>query len=342
MFHKASVRLTALYLLIIMAISLFFSVSLYQLSVQEFDRGFRGPGRGAVLDRAGPQQGPLSANDRAELTVERENQFQEARSRVLRRLILTNLLILAGGGVLSYYLAKRTLEPIEEAQEAQNRFTADASHELRTPIAAMQSEIEVALMNPKLTVAQAKKQLTSNLEELARLTNLSEGLLQLATNDRKAMNKEQFLLEDLVGDAISRVLPLSEKKGTLIIPPALLTGRLQGDRSSLTEALVILLDNAIKYSPDKTEIHVTSTIQGKSVLVSVIDKGIGIKASEIPHLFERFYRADSSRSKQEIGGYGLGLSIAKNIVDSHQGDISVASKPGQGTRFTVTLPLLER
>lgn len=337
MFHKASIRLAAFYLLIIMAISLFFNLNLYQLSVQEFDRGFRRSPNGSALNRPGLQNEP-SENTREQILSERENDFQNARNRVIQRLLFTNLIILIGGGVLSYYLAKRTLQPIEEAQEAQSRFTADASHELRTPIAAMQSEIEVALMDPKLTIAQAKKQLKSNLEELSRLTALSEGLLKLANEDQKEIIYEHVSVEDIILESTNRLLPLAEKKGILIISPESITEIVHGDRQSLCEVMVILLDNAIKYSPENTEIEISCQSNAKTVVISIIDKGIGIKASEIPHLFERFYRADSARSKRNTSGYGLGLSIAKSIIDHHKGTITVQSNPGKGSTFSLQLP----
>jgi len=159
MFHKTSTKLASLYLAIMMAISLFFSLNVYQLSMQEFDRGIRRPG--PSLDQSINQYFPGNIQDR--FRENREQQYEDARAHIINRLLLINLVILVGGGFLSYYLALRTLKPIEEANEAQSRFTADASHELRTPITVIRSENEVTLMNPKLTLAQAKAQLKSNI-----------------------------------------------------------------------------------------------------------------------------------------------------------------------------------
>jgi two-component system sensor histidine kinase CiaH len=335
-FHKNSLKLAGLYLAVMMVISLFFSANVYQLSVQEFDRGLRRPGPDSAVNRL-PLDG-LDRFTRDELLQEREGQYQDAKDRILQRLILVNILILLGGGALSYYLALRTLRPIEEAHAAQSRFTADASHELRTPIAAMQAETEVALMDPKLTLAKAKDILNSNLEELTKLTQLSEGLLALAQAENIKLSKTELSLTDVVQKAINRIVPLAEQKNILVSFSSAEDIKIYGDETSLVEALVIILDNAVKYSPPKSEIIVSTESESKNALIKITDTGIGIKATEIPHIFDRFYRADSARSKQQANGYGIGLAIAKNIIDMHQGKIDVTSKPLVGTTFSIRLP----
>jgi two-component system, OmpR family, sensor histidine kinase CiaH len=333
--HKPSLRLAGLYLGIIMFISLFFSANVYQLSLQEFGRGFQGlSAKGVNIE---PGSGFVALLEE-KLQHERMKRYEEAKLRVLTRLVLINGVILVGGGFLSYYLARRTLQPIEEAHEAQSRFTADASHELRTPIAAMQSETEVALMDPKLTLAQAKQRLESNLEELGKLTTLSEGLLRLAQLDNSDLQQRTVPVDHVVQQALDRVMPLAEKKQILITSAGRKGLKVQGDEVSLTEALVILLDNAVKYSPEKTEVHIGTASAQKQVSITVQDHGAGIKATALPHIFDRFYRADTARSKQHANGYGLGLAIAKNIVDLHGGRITAQSKPGQGSAFGIHLP----
>lgn len=338
--HQPSLRLAGLYLTIIMAISLFFSFNVYQLSMQEFSRGVQNakPIIASYQEQALVNEESILSRIKARLQAEYQAQYDAAKRRVLVRLTFINLTILVGGGFLSYYLARRTLKPIEDAHEAQSRFTADASHELRTPLTAMQSEIEVALMDPKLTLQQAKGRLKSNLEELAKLTALSEGLLRLSHLENKEIQKEPTELEQLASQAVSRVLPRAEAKNILIASKVPAGLGILADKISLTEALVILLDNAIKYSPDKTEITVTASSSPRHVSLSVHDHGVGIKATELSHIFERFYRADSARSKQHIQGYGLGLAIANDIVSLHGGTIGVQSQPGKGSVFTISLP----
>lgn len=334
-FHKNSLKLAGVYLAILMFISLFFSVSVYQLSVQELGRGLRRPGPESVINRL-PDAG--SQPTRTDLLREREAVYQEAKSRVLQRLILINLLILLSGGVLSYYFAHRTLRPIEEAHEAQSRFTADASHELRTPIAAMQTETEVALMDKKLTLAKAKEIMRSNIEELGKLTALSAGLLRLARAEDSQLVKKETNLTEVIEKAVQQVLPLAEKNKILIKTAELPDVKIPAEPASLTEALVIILDNAVKYSPAKSEVNVSLVQDSKHALIKIKDQGIGIKATELPYIFERFYRADSARSKKQADGYGLGLAIAKNIIDMHKGKIDANSQIDKGTEFTISLP----
>lgn len=334
--HKNSLKLAGIYLLILMFISLLFSANVYKLSSDEFRRGLRTPpGRAAIFDEL---PSDLEQQARDEFRQERLEQYSEAKNHMLKRLILVNLFILAGGGALSYYFAVRTLRPIEEAHEAQSRFTADASHELRTPLTAMRAETEVALMDSKLTLPKARRILESNVEELDRLTGLTEGLLMLAQGENGALHTKSELLSPVIQTAVDKVLPLAEKKHILINFSPVEKIKVQGEQASLAEAFVVLLDNAIKYSPEKTEVTVSITQESKCVFVKITDQGMGIKSSELPHIFDRFYRADSARSKQSSGGYGLGLAIAKNIIDKHRGNISVNSKTGEGTTFTVQLP----
>lgn len=335
MFHKASLRLASLYLAVIMLISLFFSINIYQLSVDELDRGFRNPD----LSQEGGPIDLLPQNVRRQWLQDQEYAYGEAKSRTFDRLLITNVFIFVVGGAISYYLARRTLQPIEEAHAAQSRFTADASHELRTPIAAMQTEIEVTLMDPKLTLAKTKKVLNSNLEELSKLTDLTEGLLKLAQLENTDIEQTNIPVSELIDQSLGRVESAANAKNISLVRDDKAKTTILGDKSSLVEATVTLLENAIKYSPAKTEVKIVSAIDGNNVVIQVIDQGMGIKAKDQKHIFERFYRADSARSKNETDGYGVGLAIAKNIVELHGGSIGVSSKPNNGSIFTISVPI---
>ena len=333
--HKPSLKLAGMYLVIMMAISLFFSINLYRVSVQEFDRDLHSQG---VFIQHLSDIG-LPPPTRQQFLSDRQQTDRQAKDRLLEQLILTNLIILIGAGFLSYYLARRTLQPIEEAHEALSRFTADASHELRTPIAAMQTETEVALMDPKITLTQAKQKLKSNLEELAKLTVLTEGLLRLARLSDNGLEKSDVSIETVINKAVDRIKPSAEKKRILINVDNKTDAVIEADEASLVEALATVLDNAVKYSPEKTEINVKVNQDSNQLVIRVIDQGIGIKASELPYIFERFYRADSARSKQTVNGYGLGLAITKNIIEIHDGTINASSKLDKGSTFIILLPL---
>jgi two-component system, OmpR family, sensor histidine kinase CiaH len=333
MFQSATTRLTLSYLGIIMAISLFFSFILYGNASKSLDEGLR---RQVKVLQA-PRIQTLH-----EFPVDIETIYNEhlaqGRSRILMGLVQTNLLVIILAGIGSYLLARRTLEPIEEAVEAQSRFTADASHELRTPLTAMQTEIEVALRDKKLGLKEAKGLLGSNLEEIAKLRALADGLLTLSRHQ----SGQQVPFEDVSLLAVAQEAKLrlesviAQAKGSVEIIGT--DQVVEGQQESLVGLVVILVENAIKYSERQPKVIVETIRGSKLATIRVSDEGVGIKASDLPYIFNRFYRADSSRSKI-TQGYGLGLSIAKQIADMHNGSIEAASVPGKGTQMIVKLPI---
>jgi two-component system sensor histidine kinase CiaH len=330
-FHKSSLKLASLYLAIILAISLFFSATIYQVSVSELGHGLRRP--------LPAFEGPGLPNYiRDQLLEERVESYNQARDKIVTRLILINVVILALGGCLSYYLALRTLKPIEDAHEAQRTFAASASHELRTPITAMRSENEVALMDPNLSLKDAKQQLQSNIEELEKLTTLAEGLLQLAQAEGAHNIQEEVPIKDVLSVAIERLAPIAKKKGITIDSNKTNKLKVYSNRAALTEILVVLLDNAIKYSPENSIVSISITDSSNQVAVHIKDTGLGIAEDHIDHIFTRFYRADQSRTKQATEGYGLGLAIAAELAKSNNAQLSVESMIGKGSTFTLAIP----
>jgi two-component system sensor histidine kinase CiaH len=334
--RSATFKLTLSYLGIIMVLSLLFSMALYRVSFGQMAANYS---RQRVAIERLPV--PIGLESRRDDYIQAlSDQLDEDRSTLLFRLGALNLATLLLGGGLAYYLARRTLTPIQDALEAQGRFTADASHELRTPLTAMRSEIEVALREKELTPDVAREILTSNLEEIAKLEALSAGLLRLARfeNGLDPNTVANIPVRDLFESAIDRhQAGLAAKNIQLEVR----TGKemVAGDRASLIELVAILLDNAIKYSPRGSTIKLTGRQSGNSTTVSVADQGVGINASDLPFIFHRFYRADRSRSKEKVEGYGLGLSIAKRITDLHHGTISADSTPGKGSTFRIKLPM---
>jgi two-component system sensor histidine kinase CiaH len=330
MFQSAAIKLTTWYIAIVMALSIGCSIALYNVSSNDLENNIR-------------RRLPLSVNelltpkDVRSLADLRSRQLDTDLSHLKNNLIYFNILVLVFGGAASYALARRTLEPIEESLEAQKRFTSDASHELRTPLTAIQAEIEVALRDSKLTKAQAVELLQSNLEEVGKLRRLSDGLLNLAQHT-KPTDIVPTDIKPVVKEAVERIEKLAAIK-KIKIDDKTKDLTLKADHYSLTELFVILIDNAIKYSPDGKRIEITSQIAGKSGRISIKDQGIGIKASDLPHIFDRFYRSDTSRSKTQAEGYGLGLAIARKIADSLDGSIEVKSAPTKGSTFTIVLPV---
>lgn len=329
MFHSAALKLTLWYLGIIMAISLIFSITLYRVSSSDLGRNVNRQ-VGYFNDLLGPDE----SNNYRRL---RDRQLGEDINHLKANLILFNLAVLVGGGAASYWLARRTLEPIEEALESQTRFASDASHELRTPLTAMMTENEVALRNKQITKAAAVNVIKSNLEEAAKLKTLAEGLLQLTNGNGLGKDLQPVSIKAAAAEAMDRYAVAAEdKKIQLTNEVGDLT--VAGDRSSLAELLSIFIDNAVKYTPKGGKVTVSAARHHKNIHIDIADTGNGIKSADLARIFERFYRADSSRHKTDIGGYGLGLSIAKKITEAHYGHIEVKSTLGKGTVFTLVLP----
>lgn len=328
-FHSAALKLTAWYLAIIMVLSIGTSFALYRVSSADLANNVR--------RQVGFFDNYLAPGDFNNYTQMRKDQLEQDRDHLRGNLVLFNIVVLVAGGVVSYALARRTMRPIEESHESQKRFAGDASHELRTPLTAMQSEIEVALRNPNLTKKEAVGLLQSNLEEVAKLRDLSEGLLKL-TNADADDDFDQLLSSNAVIDqAVDRVAKIASAK-KVKINSSTKDLSFRGNQQYIVDLLVILLDNAIKYSPSGSQVSIDALRKDKRVVVSVRDHGQGIKTEDLPHIFERFYRAEASRSKKQTDGYGLGLAIAKKIADLHQAPINVKTVLGEGSIFTISLP----
>lgn len=321
-------RLTLWYMLILALLSLLFSTIVFQIASHELHRPV-GPRHESLVIGTTPDETIID-----EFEQIRQARESEATNRLIGNLVLFNFVTIAAGGFASYLLAKRTLHPIEQALDAQTRFSSDVAHELRTPLAVMQSEIEIGLRAPKASLAQHTELLESNLDEVHRLRALTDRLLILA--NEKELPLSPTKLDDVATEAINRVINLAQSR-KIGIESTVGKETALANFDTLTDAVVVLLDNAIKYSPAKSAVAISAETQGKHVLLHVADNGPGIAEADLPHVFDRFYRADISRSKQNVDGHGLGLSIAKRIVESHHGKISVTSAEGTGTTFTIRL-----
>ena len=337
MFRSARLKLTAWYLLIILLVSISFSVVIYQVLSGEVDRLARAQRfrlerevyNGSLDVVPPPNDFPLLDDD---LVI-------DAKKHLLYILISIDgsIAVIAGG--LGFILAGRTLEPIQEMVEEQNRFISDSSHELRTPLTSLKSAFEVNLRDKKLTIKDARILIVESIDEVNKLQSLSDQLLQLAQYQRPQNFPKlaNISLQDCLEKTIKKITPIAQKKNITIENNATDIS-FPADSSQLSEVFTIFLDNAIKYSPSGSVISVNSSHPDNSVVISFTDHGLGISPKDTPHIFDRFYRADSARSKTDASGYGLGLSIAKRIVDLHHGTITVKSQPGEGSTFIIRLP----
>ncbi len=234
----------------------------------------------------------------------------------------------------------RMLDRLEEAFARQRRFTADASHELRTPLALLASRAEVALDRPR-TPAEYREALAGVRDDAARMAQLLGELLTLARADRgrEALAREPVVFADLVLDTLAALEPVAAERAVALEAATLTPCLVVGDQTRLTQLLINLVDNAIKYTPAGGRVTVGLARDADMAILSVADTGIGIAPEHLEHLFERFYRVDTARAREE-GGTGLGLAIAEWIAHAHDGTIAVTSQLGVGSIFSVRLPLM--
>jgi heavy metal sensor kinase len=219
------------------------------------------------------------------------------------------------------------------------QFSADASHELRTPLTVMRGEIELALRSTK-TPLEYRTVLESSLEEILRMTSITDNLLLLAKAEQGTLEVHfsEVDLKSLVDELYEDSEVLAEQKHVAVSLQENAPITIVGDKDRLRQLFLNLVDNAIKYTPEGGRVTLTARHQNGSALFQVHDTGIGIPPEEIEKIFDRFYRVDKARSREQ-GGTGLGLSIAKWIAELHRGTISVTSEVNKGSTFTVTLPL---
>jgi len=250
---------------------------------------------------------------------------------------LAALLLVAAGG---YVLARQSTAPIERSMDQMRRFMADAAHELRTPVTVLRARAEIALGQDRDPARDAAA-LQAMEQEAARVGAIVGDLLTLARADagEQAVAREPFYLDDLVANAVEGLRVLAERKPVTLEVGAFEEAPIVGDPALVRRLLLIVLDNAIKYTPagGRVRLDVTAADGRRSVAVS--DTGIGIPADQLPHVFERFYRGEPAR--READGAGLGLAIARWIADLHGASIDIGSAEGggsPGTRVTLTFP----
>ena len=259
----------------------------------------------------------------------------------------TYLLMVAGAlGLLlstaiAYVMAGKAIEPMKVAYEKQKQFAADASHELRTPLAVVMSSADLLLSDQTITSPFLRQVIEDVKSEVKKMTKLVGDLLIVARSDNNAlkMQLKEFNLGELLNQNVRIMRPLAQKKNINLVAEDVENINITADEQKIKQLILILVDNAIKYTPDGGMVVVR--YDGRyddDVKFSIMDTGIGIAPEDLDKIFERFYRVDKARSR-ELGGNGLGLSIAHEFATMHGGKINVESVVDQGTKFTVTLPI---
>jgi heavy metal sensor kinase len=228
------------------------------------------------------------------------------------------------------------LDRLEKAFSSQKHFIQDASHELKTPLTILQGELEVTLKRIR-TAAEYEEVLKSSLEEIRRISSIVENLLLLARveNRETGLDVREFNLQRVLQEAVNGMEILAREKSLALNLSPDGAVMIRGDEQKLKQVFLNLLDNAIKYTPPHGSVSMSASITADSVRITVQDTGIGIPPAELPHIFDRFYRVDKARSSR---GFGLGLSIARSIVEAHRGTISAESSLNRGSTFIVLLP----
>ncbi|HEY1835378.1 MAG TPA: HAMP domain-containing sensor histidine kinase [Candidatus Saccharimonadales bacterium] len=339
MFDSARFRLTAFYLAILLCFSLTLTIGVRMLAEHEFDRSNNAQ-RSEVHNL---ERDFFGVSPSFLLPPQPQNQFmtvQQDQNTLVRRhlnedLILLNLCALVIGGFLSYWYAARTLKPIVDAHDAQKRFASDASHELRTPLANMQLENEVFLRQKSFSEAEARGLISSNLEEVQRLESLATNLLQLTQYEQASLQLLPIAAQKIVDDTLAHSAKALEARGALV-QKNLASANVLGDRESLERLITIVVDNAIKYGPKDGKIFVTGKKLAGRYALSIRDQGSGIAAADLPHIFDRLYRGDKSRTGK-TQGYGLGLALAKQIAAANQATITATNTKPHGAIFTIDL-----
>lgn len=342
MFKSARLKLTMFYLVILLGFSLVITAALRLIAEHEYARStaaqlgavrhlFEFPWRSLE-----GEEYTVALPDSKEISGIQDEATQNVRYRLNRDFAIINGAALIVAGALSYWFAGRTLRPIEEAHRAQTRFASDASHELRTPLAAMRVENEVFLRQPHFTEKEAREQLLSNLEETQRLEDLSNNLLALTHFERAQLEIAKTTPHQIVDEAIKH----AQKSATarqVIFKQHIKNATLYTNQSSIVQLLGILVDNAMKYGPQRGTITISGHPQTNYYVLTVADQGPGIDPQDIPHIFERLYRGDKARTTK--GGYGLGLALAREITKANNGTISAKNNKKGGACFVVRLPL---
>lgn len=328
MFESARFKLTLFYLAIIVFLSLSLTIGTRWLAQYEYERSNvaqRGAFRGVITR----MYGELRPDD--DIFGFQHREEQAVRARLNLYVLLINVGALVFGGVASWWFAGRTLRPIEEAHDAQKRFASDASHELKTPLTVIKTENEVFLRQKSFRESDARELIQSNLEEVDRLERLATNLLALTHYESAALELEAIDITDIVSDT-SRAIERTHPSVRILqkLEPSLVLG----NRPSLVQLIMIILDNAWKYGGD--DIELDGVLNGSEYTVHIRDHGPGISTDDLPHIFERLYRGDKSRSGQQ-GGHGLGLALAKQIARANNAVLSAMNHKDGGAVFIVKL-----
>ena len=342
MFKRAVLKLTCLYSFLFFVLFWSFSIGLYAYLAHSFERGYITQ----VKERVRREIGKTGAYQSfTELSIEHSNALfnksQEVTLENFRRgLILVNIIFLFFIPTVAWLLARKSLSPVNDMLQRQKQFVSDASHELLTPLTIVSNEIDVALKQQR-DMSYYVRTLDAMKEEVERLSALVSNLLILAKHEdtARSISMQDVELVDIVSRAVSTCSRKFQEKDLhckVNFPEENIM--VKGNATMLEQLFTNLIDNAFKFSPSGAKITVSMRSKGRHAEVVIQDEGMGIPKERQEKIFDRFYRADTSRT--ETKGYGLGLAIAQSIAKLHGATIGLHSQIDKGSTFTVTLPAL--
>ena len=262
----------------------------------------------------------------------------ESLSNLRSRLFSMSAIIITTSIIASYMLSKKTLKPIMQAWERQTEFVQNAAHELRTPLTIIQAKQQLLLEEPDSKIIDKSEDISLTINETRRLTKLVKELMILAMADSNQLQikKETTNIDEVIRKITIPYMEYAKMQNKELIVELNCNREVNIDINKITQLMVILLDNAMKYTKEGEKITVQTHCKEGKCTIEVIDEGIGISDEQKKHIFERFYRADKARTR-ETGGTGLGLAIAQTIVKAHGGSIKVYNNEPKGTKFVVKI-----
>ena len=314
-FQKAKIKLTAFYVAVMFCILVIFTGIL----MSTIESRLRASLDGKIL-----------------ITQEQEDPLRNASDDIEAVIYTIDGLLLLVIAFSSYFLAGRTLKPIKDTLDTQEKFSADASHDLRTPLAIIITESEVLLQGKEVGVSEYKKVIESNIEEAKKMNILVGDLLVIARGEGSILEKEKVDISVLLSSIINKMKQQIDNKNLLLVQNIEKNILLSINAKDIERIIKNILQNAINYTKAGT-IQVTLKQKNTRVVLEITDTGVGISKKDLPFVFDRFFKAEHSRNDES--GSGLGLPIAKTLLERHEGTIDITSEIGVGTKATIVFKL---
>ena len=257
---------------------------------------------------------------------------------LLKTLLWGNMIVATVSIFASYVISKKTLDSLYESYNKQTEFVQNVAHELRTPLTIIQAKQQLLLEEPDSKILDKSEDINISIKETRRLTKMIKELMLLATSDMNEIKveKEETDIDEMIREIIGPYAECAKLENKELVTELEYNKKINIDINKISQVIIILLDNAIKYTKPGDTITIKTTNRDNKCIIEVIDTGIGISKEGLKHVFERFYREDKARSR-ETGGTGLGLSIAYTLIKIHGGNIKIMQENPKGTRVIVKI-----